>query len=99
MDDTSVLKSYISPYDIVYMWNLKYGTNEQNRNRLTDIENRLVVAKGEGEESSMDWGFEVGKCKLLHLGWINNEILLYGTRNYIHFSGEHDRRSYERKNV
>ena len=38
-------------YDIAYMWNLKYDTNElylQNRNRLTDIENRLVVAKGEG---------------------------------------------------
>ena len=33
------------------MWNLKFGTNEpiQNRNRLTDIENRLGVAKGEGD--------------------------------------------------
>ena len=30
------------------MWNLKYGTNE-SRNRLTDIEDRLVVAKGKGE--------------------------------------------------
>ena len=31
------------------MWNLKYDINElpRNRNRLTDIENRLVVAKGE----------------------------------------------------
>ena len=25
------------------------GTYQQNRNRLTDIENRLVVAKGDGE--------------------------------------------------
>ena len=35
------------------MWNLKYDTNEliyENRNRLTDIENRLVVAKGKGAE-------------------------------------------------
>ena len=33
------------------MWNLKYDTNEliyKTKNRLTDIENRLVVAKGEG---------------------------------------------------
>ena len=32
------------------MWNLKYDTNEliYKTNRLTDIENRLVVAKGEG---------------------------------------------------
>ena len=30
------------------MWNLKYDTNEliYETNRLTDIENRLVVAKG-----------------------------------------------------
>ena len=33
------------------MWNLKYGTNEPiytTEFRLTDIENTLVVAKGEG---------------------------------------------------
>ena len=32
------------PYEVTYMWNLKYETNEtylQNRNRLTDIENKL----------------------------------------------------------
>ena len=36
-------------YDITYMGNLKYDTNElnlQNRNRLTDIENRFVVCQG-----------------------------------------------------
>ena len=34
------------------MWNIKYKTNEhikQNRNRLTDIENKLVVTSGERE--------------------------------------------------
>ena len=32
------------------MWNLKYDTNEPiyETNRITDIENRLVVAKGGG---------------------------------------------------
>ena len=32
------------------MWALKYDTNEhlQNINRLTNLENRLVLAKGEG---------------------------------------------------
>ena len=42
------------PYDITYMWNLKCGTKWaylQNRNRLIDIENRLVAAKGEGERA------------------------------------------------
>ena len=41
------------------MWTLNYGTNESiyKKERLTDIENRLVVAKGRGKE----WdGLEVG---------------------------------------
>ena len=35
--------------DITYMWNLKYDTNEHiyETETFTDIENRLVVAKGE----------------------------------------------------
>ena len=33
------------------MWNLKYDTNELIYEIETDIEHRLVVAKGEGE-----WG-------------------------------------------
>ena len=41
------------PYDITYMWNLKkkwYNwTYLHNRNRLTDLENKLTVTKEEGE--------------------------------------------------
>ena len=44
---------------------------------------RLVVAKGEGGGSKMDWEFGVGKCKLLHFKWIDNKILLYSTGNSI----------------
>ena len=33
-------------------------------NRLTDIEKRLVVVKGEGGRSGMDWKFEISRCKL-----------------------------------
>ena len=33
----------------------------QNRNRLTDIENRFVVANGEEGRSGMDW--ELGICR------------------------------------
>ena len=25
----------------------------------------------------MDWEFGVGRCKLLHLEWIDNKVLLY----------------------
>ena len=46
-------------------------------------ENRLVIARGEGGGGQMDWEFGVSRCKLLHIEWINNKILLYGTGNYV----------------
>ena len=38
------------PYDITYMWNLKYDTNEPvlGTETIRGMENRLVVAKWEG---------------------------------------------------
>ena len=45
------------------------------------MENRLVVAKERG--NVMDWEFGVSRCKLLYLQWIGNEVLLYGTGNYV----------------
>ena len=67
--------------------------NLSNRNRLTDIENRPVVAKGKGKGSGMDEEFGVSRCKLLHLEWKSNEILSYSTGNYIQSLGiEHDGR-------
>ena len=39
-------------YDITYMWNLKYDTDQHiyETKTDTDIENRVVVDKGEGGE-------------------------------------------------
>ena len=53
------------------MWNLKYGTNKPIYTTETDldIENRLVVVKGEGGASGMDGDFRVTRCKLLNLEW------------------------------
>ena len=44
------------------------------------MENRLVIAKGEGK-GGMDWEFRISRCKLLHLECIGNEVLLYSTGN------------------
>ena len=58
-----------------------------------DIENRLVVAKEEGGGGGMDWEFGVTRCKLLHLEWISNEVLLFSIGNYVHsLVMEHDGR-------
>ena len=47
----------------------------------------------------MDWEFGVDRCKILHLEWISNEVLLYSTGSYIQSFGiEHDGRQYEIKN-
>ena len=41
----------------------------------------------------MDRNFGVGRCKLLHLEWISNEVLLLSTGNYIQsLEMEHDGR-------
>ena len=58
----------------------------KNRDRLTDIENRLVVAKGEGEGVGRMgvWGY---RYKLLHLDWISKEVLLHSTGNYTQSPG------------
>ena len=47
--------------------------------------------KGGGGGSGMDYEFGVSRCKLLHLEWISNEILLYSTGNSIYpLVMEHD---------
>ena len=30
----------------------------------------------------MIWEFEVSRCKLSHIGWINNKLLLHSRGNY-----------------
>ena len=83
------------PFDITYVeskiWH-KWAYL-QNRNRLTDVENRLAVAMGEGGGSDRNGEFGVGRCKLLHLECISSEVLLYSTGNYVQSLGiEHDGR-------
>ena len=70
------------PYDITYMWNLKYGTKE--RIYKTDTDNRLVIAKWEGVGGGEEWECGVSRCKLLYIGWINTKVL-YSTGNCIQY--------------
>ena len=34
-----------------------------------------------------EWGVGVSRCKLLHLDWISNKVLMYTTGNYIQSLG------------
>jgi len=51
--------------------------------KIMDMENRLLVAKGGGGGSGVNWEFGVNRYKLLTLECISNEALLYSTGNYI----------------
>ena len=47
----------------------------------------------QGGGSGMYWEFGVSRCKLLHLEWICNQVLLYNTESYIQSLGvDHDER-------
>ena len=46
-----------------------------------------MVAKGEWGGSGKAWEFGASRCKLLHLEWINNEVRLFNTGNYIQSPG------------
>ena len=69
----------------------KKKERKKERNRFTDMENRLVVGKGEGRGSGMNREFGVSRCKLLYLQWVDNRVLLYSTENSIQSPGiDHD---------
>ena len=61
----------------------------KNGDRLTDRQDRLVVAKPGGGgvgQRGFDWMASAGRCKLLHFEWIDNTALLCSKGNYIRYS-------------
>ena len=59
-------------------------------------EDRLVVDQGEVGWGKKEWGFGISRGKLLHIGWINNKVLLYSTGNYSHYPvTNHNGKEYE----
>ena len=68
-----------------------------NRNRLTDIESRIVVAKEKGSGGEINWEFGISICKLLYIEWINIKVLLYSSGNYIQYSVINHNRKQKKK--
>ena len=65
-----------------------------------DIENRLVVTKGEEVRGGVEWEVGFSRCKLLYTKWINNKVLLYSTENYIqHPVINHNGKEYIKKGM
>ena len=60
------------------MWNLKYDTSEHIYETEIDSQTYrtdLWLLRGCGR--GKDWESGISRCKLLHIGWINNKVLLY----------------------
>ena len=53
--------------------------NISTEKKIMDLQNRLVAAGGWGG----DWELGVKGCKLLLSEWIDNELLLCSTENYV----------------
>ena len=49
------------PYDITYMWNLKYGTNDLSikQKQIMDMESRLVSTRGMGKRRGWPGSLEL----------------------------------------
>ena len=54
--------------------------------------------RGGGREKN--WEFEVGRCKLFYIGWINNKVLMYNTGSCIQYLViNHNEKEYENEYI
>ena len=71
-------------YCITYMQNLKINANESIQNRLTDVENKLIIAKW---ESAGGWRYKLevwdSQIQTTVYTAISHNDSLYSTENYI----------------
>ena len=57
-----------------------------------------MVANAEGGGEGMGWEFGVNRCKLLRIGWINGQVLLYSTGNSVQYPViNHNGKEYEKE--
>ena len=63
------------------------------------IENRLMVAKGNGNRGGKDWELGISICKLLYREQIH-KVLWYSTGNYIQYPViNHNGKEYEKEYI
>ena len=71
------------------MWQMNLSAKQKQTHRHR--EQTFGCQGGEGG-NGMDLKFGVSRCKLIHLEWISNEVLLYSTGSYTQSLGiEHYR--------
>ena len=74
---------------------MNLSMKQKQTHRLTDSENRLEERVGGG----IKWEFEVSRCKLLCIKWINSKVLLNSAGNYVQYPGINHTEKNRKKNV
>ena len=68
-----------------------------NQNVVIQHREQTCGCQGGVGGGGMDLEFGINRCKLLHVEWISNKVLLYSTRNYIQYPGiNHIGKEYKR---
>ena len=57
----------------------KLISETESQTRRTD----LWLPRERDGMGGLDWELGTSRCKVLHIEWINNEVLLYSTGNHI----------------
>ena len=87
------------PYDITYMWNLKYNTNISMNEKQTHREQICGCHQGSRTGGEKDWESGINRRKLAQTGWIN-KTLLYSTGNYIQYPEiNHNGKEYKKEYI
>ena len=60
-------------------WSFLFWRHSQKWCRRTD----LWLPRGLGDGEGKEWEFGISRGKLLHIGWIDNKVLLCSTGNYM----------------
>ena len=56
-----------------------------SKQKQLPVENRFVVARGEGVGGGMECEVGAGRCKLFHKEGTHNKVPLYSIENCIHY--------------
>ena len=60
----------------------------------------LGLPRGKENGDGKDWEFGISRCKLLHIEWVSNKVLLYSKRNYIQYPViNHNGKEYEKESM
>ena len=68
-----------------------------NITKQTQRHRESLLSRGRGEGKGRTWESVISSCRLWHIGWINNKVLLYSSGNSIQYPviNHHGKKKYK----